>query len=969
MTTAASIRIPLSTYSLQFNKSFTFRDAARIVPYLHAMGITDVYASSYLKAAPGSLHGYDVVDPTALNPEIGTHDDYREFVQALKAYGMGQILDVVPNHMSIAHSLNPWWRDVLENGPSASHATFFDIDWHPLKAELNNKVLLPILGDLYGLVLENQEITLAYEDGAFTVRYYDHALPVAPRSYLRILTHRLDHLVQFAGAHDSHIMELQSIITALRHLPGPNECGPERVLERNRENEIIKKRLSAVVRDSATVAKFIEENVQRFNGTKGEPRSFDLLDDLLNYQAYRLAYWRVASEEVNYRRFFDINDLIAIRMENPAVFHETHQLIFRLLEERAVTGLRIDHVDGLYDPEDYLQQVQAWARTELATNNETRGLPLYLIVEKILGSREPLPAQWPVHGTTGYDFLNLLNGLFVDRSNKQRFDTLYTRIIRNRVTFEDLVYEHKKLIMRVAMASEVNVLGHQLNQLSERDRRSRDFTLNSLIHAIREIMAYFPVYRTYMTPNVQEVMDRDRAYIRLAVTKAKRKNPALSGLVFDFVRDLLLERGNGHSHEDREERTRFVMKFQQTTSPVTAKGIEDTTFYNYHRLVSLNEVGGDPSQFGNPLSVFHDAMRERHERWPHSLSATSTHDTKRSEDVRARINVLSEMPLEWNARVTRWKKLNKKHVIEVDGQFAPDRNEEYLLYQTLIGVWPLSPLDDTQYQAFVDRMTAYMTKALHEAKVHTSWINPDHAYDEAVRNFTAAVLERDRPNPFLEDFIAWQRQLALYGMVNVLSQVLLKIAAPGIPDFYQGTELWDFSLVDPDNRRPVDYELRTGLLSELERTCGKMGSDSRTVVDSLLKTWTDGRIKMYVTTTALNFRRDRSEVFREGAYLPLDVYGSRKNHVVAFARCQNDRTAIAVTPRLVSQITPERHELPLGKDVWGDTSIGLPGHPRARLYRNVFTGETFAPNAGDFPRLSLGDILGILPVAFLEAVT
>lgn len=959
MTASAAGRIPVSTYRVQFNRLFTFADAGRLVPYWHALGITDCYASSYLKAVPGSLHGYDLIDPTALNPEVGSEETYREFVEALRSHHMGQTLDVVPNHMGIGESVNAWWLDVLENGPCARYAGFFDIDWHPIKPELEHKVLLPILGDLYGTVLENQEITLFYEDGSFFARYYTHKLPIAPKPSARILSHRLDDLILKMGEHDPHLQELQSIITSLGHLPGQHEVDPHRVAERYREKVIIKKRLGTLLGESPPVADFVQANVRVFNGTKGDPRSFDLLDALLNDQAYRLAYWRVAADEINYRRFFDINELAAIRMEDPAVFKETHRLILRLLKEGAVTGLRIDHVDGLYAPGDYLRLLQAWAPR-----------PLFIVVEKILGRDEPLPENWPVHGTTGYEFLNLVNGLFVDSRNERAMDDLYARTIGSRPSFKNLVYESKKLIMRVSMSSEINVLGHQLNRISERDRRSRDFTLNSLTHAIREVIACFPVYRTYVTEGPEEVLERDRAYIRLAVATAKRRNPAQSGLVFDFLRDLLLKQHDERTQAERQERNRFAMKFQQATSPVTAKGVEDTAFYIYNRLISLNEVGGDPDQFGVSVATFHKRMRERQAHWPHGLSMTSTHDTKRSEDVRARINVLSELPQQWKTHLGRWITVNKKHKTMLDGQPAPDRNEEYLLYQTLVGSWPFTPMDEAGYRVYVDRIQNYMTKALKEAKVHTSWINPDQAYDEAVRLFIEAILDRSKPNPFLDEFLPFQQRIAQYGLYNSLAQVLLKITAPGIPDFYQGTELWDFSLVDPDNRRPVDYDLRQRMLGDLERACADAGEDRRSLVRELLEHRADGRIKLYVTTTALQARRSRAGTFQEGDYVPLESQGRKQDHLCLFARIHGEQALVAAVPRLVAGLQPEAMVPPVGSEVWGDTWMTVPSWRPGSLYRNLFTGETLVTvTRDDHQTLPAGLVFGEFPVALLERMS
>ena len=959
--------IPVSTYRLQFNRTFTFADARRLVPYFHNLGITDFYSSSFLQAVPGSLHGYDIVDPTRLNSEIGTDAEFRELVAALTAHSMGQILDVVPNHMGIGKSANHWWMDVLEHGPGSRYANLFDIDWNPLKQELEDKVLLAILGDLYGIVLENQEITLAYEDGLFFVRYGEHRLPVTLKSWIRILQHRLEVLIEQAGAGDPHVQELLSIITALSHLPPTNERDAHRVAERYREKPIIKRRLEQVVRDSPAVRAFLEENVRLFNGTRGDLRSFDLLDRLLDEQAYRLSFWRVASEEINYRRFFDINELAAIRMEEPKVFRAFHERIFELIRTGDVTGVRIDHVDGLYDPGDYLKRLNEQAQTELSPDGSTAEGGLYLVVEKILGRGETLPESWPVHGTTGYEFLNLLNGLFVDETNARGLDEAYQRFIGERISYDNLVYAKKQLIMRVSMASEINVLGHQLNRLSERDRRSRDFTLNSLTHAIRETIAAFPVYRTYVIDAPDGVMERDRQYIQFAVARAKRRNPALSGLVFDFVLDLLLNRLDERKRQDHGNRLEFVMKFQQTTSPVTAKGIEDTAFYLYNRLVSLNEVGGDPGQIGLPLELFHKRMRERRAQTPYSMSATSTHDTKRSEDVRARINVLSEMPSEWKAHALRWSRINRKYKTEVEGQPAPDPNEEYLLYQTLLGTWPLDPMDTDGYRVLRERIQEYMGKATKEAKVHTSWVNPNKAYDDAVHRFVETILDRDRPNPFLEEFLPFQDRIAQLGMWNSLAQLVIKMAAPGVPDFYQGTELWDLSLVDPDNRRPVDYQKRAALLAELRQQMESGGPDRTALARELLKTAADGRIKLYLTMVGLHYRREHPDLFLEGEYVPLETGGDQAERVVAFTRIYRDRAVVAVVPRLVEGLVSQFQTPPIGAGVWKDTWVTVPSWSPNTRYLNLITGEILTVRTEeDRQTLDLGTILSEFPVALLE---
>jgi (1->4)-alpha-D-glucan 1-alpha-D-glucosylmutase len=946
-------RIPSATYRLQFHAGFTFADAAALVPYLDALGVTDCYCSSYLQAVPGSLHGYDVADPTSLNPEIGTEQDYRRFVDALHAHGMSQVLDVVPNHMGIARSRNRWWQDVLENGPSSRYAKVFDIDWQPLKLELAHKVLLPILGDQYGTVLERGEIQLVYQEGAFCLRYFENTLPASPQSYVRILRHRVDDLTQELGGEHPDLIELLSIITSLERLPPRDEQDPERLTERQREKEVAKRRLGELVHRSEAIAAYVAENVRQFNGQPGVPSSVDLLDALLGDQAYRLAHWRVASEEINYRRFFDINELAAVRMEDPDVFEEAHRLVFRLLQEGAITGLRIDHVDGLYDPGDYLRRLQARGR-ELGIGHGDG--PLFIVVEKILGPDEPLPETWPVDGTTGYEFANAVNGIFVQQSNERMFDEIYTRFTADRASFADIAYQKKKLIMQVSMAGEMNVLAHRLNLFSERNRHYRDFTLNILVHAIREIIACFPVYRTYVTAGAEPVSGRDARYIDRAVDEAKRRNPATARQVFDFVRDVLLKRADYIPEEERHEYLRFVTRFQQTTSPVTAKGIEDTAFYVYNRLVSLNEVGGEPARFGVSTGDLHGWLAERQRLWPSAFSATSTHDTKRSEDVRARISVLSEIPGAWRSALGRWTRLNRRHQATINGHAAPDRHEEYLLYQTLLGAWPFEAFARDPDEAFVDRICEYMTKALREAKRHSSWLNPNPAWEEAVGQFVRAVLHPVRGARFLADFRPLAGQVARSGMWNSLAQTLIKIAAPGVPDFYQGTELWNFSLVDPDNRRPVDYARRQAMLEQLP------GPESGTSLEELVSAPADGRIKLFVTAAALRARRADTDLYLHGDYVPLPVAGTRAGHVFAFARAFDPRAAVVVVPRLTTTLLAHS-AVPIGRDVWGDTRVMLPQRIAEQTWRNVFTDEL----VGGERHLDVSQVLRRLPVALLRA--
>jgi (1->4)-alpha-D-glucan 1-alpha-D-glucosylmutase len=951
--------IPSATYRLQFNASFTFDAATAIVDYLHALGITHCYASSYLAAVPGSTHGYDVMDPTRLNPEIGDEQAHRRWIDALRARGMGHVIDLVPNHMGIAQSANRWWHDVLENGPSSRFAPIFDIDWHPLKPELDNKVLLPILGDTYGAVLERQEITLEYESGAFRVRYFARHLPVAPGTYGQVLATTADALLAEIGADSEDGIEFLSILTAIRRLPPRDSDDPVLHAERAREKEVIKRRLAVLSGRSPQVLAQIQRAVEIFNGRPGDPRSFDRLDTLLSAQAYRLAFWRVAGEEINYRRFFDINELAAIRMEDPAVFEYVHAFVFDLLRRGLVDGFRIDHVDGLYDPGGYLQRLQARA-SELAPATYTPEQPLYVVVEKILGFDEDLP-EWPVAGTTGYDFLVLLNGLFVDSRNESAITSVYERFTRLRTVFHDLAYRSKELILRMSMASEVNVLAHALNRLSERNRHTRDLTLNSLRYALRDIIACFPVYRTYINDR-DPVSERDRAFITHAIAEARRRTPEQPAMVYDFIGALLLKEA-AVPDDERMEHLRFVGKFQQVTSPVTAKGIEDTALYNYNRLASLNEVGGEPDRFGVTPETLHTRLADRAARWPHGLSASSTHDTKRSEDVRARLNVLSELPAAWKQAAGRWARANRRGRSTVGGESYPSRNEEYLLYQALVGTWPFAPMSADEEPTYRDRIVAYMHKAMREAKVYSSWLNPSEAHEAAMERFVDVTLAPDN-TAFRTDFGEFARLVARYGIYNSLSQLAVKIGAPGVPDFYQGTELWDFSLVDPDNRRPVDYERRRRLLAELDAAVAERGAQA--VATELMANPADDRMKLYTSATLLRFRRERAVTFDNGHYDALTASGAKAPHVFAFARTGAGGPVIVAVPRLVATLLPNAEQAPLGEHAWADTRVELP-EGAASSFRNVLTGHCTRVDQGSGrAALKAAEVFAHLPVAFLE---
>jgi (1->4)-alpha-D-glucan 1-alpha-D-glucosylmutase len=943
-------RIPLSTYRLQFNRDFTFAQATEVVPYLAALGISHCYASPYLRARPGSTHGYDIIDHNKLNSEIGSEEDFERFVATLHEHGMGQILDIVPNHMGVMGSDNSWWLDVLENGQASDYAGFFDIDWNPLKDELQGKLLVPILGDQYGTVLDNGELKLSFdqEKGEFSILYHDHRFPVNPREYPRILGRGLERLEQTLAAKREEFLELQSLIAAFSHLPSRLENSPNQREERIRDKEIHKRRLTALCARSIETAEFIGQNVSEMNGTPGDSKSFDELHELIKVQAYRLAYWRVAADDINYRRFFDINDLAGLRMENETVFEITHRFVLDLLRQGKVDGLRIDHPDGLYDPAQYFRRLQRGLEPELPDESpDTK--QIYVVIEKILAGEEELPKEWPVHGTTGYDFLNLVNGLFVDSESVGKMDRSYRAFIGSRVNFDNLVYRSKKIVMHNALASELNVLANALSRIALANRHTCDFTLSSVHDALSRIVACFPVYRTYISE--KRVSETDQKYIQAAVACAKRQSPGSDPSVFDFVQDaLLLSKAETQGRVYRAAVIKFAMKAQQFTSAVMAKGLEDTSFYRYHRLDSLNEVGGDPRRFGESPELFHAKMVERARAWPHSMLETSSHDTKRSEDVRARINVLSEMPAQWGKAVRRWQDLNHGRKRLVGDVLAPSRNDEYLLYQTLVGAWPLEE-DSSGNSCFRDRIKQYMLKAVREAKEKSSWANPNADYEAATAAFVDEILALNRDGEeFLSSFSAFHKNVIRCAMLNSLSQTLLKLTCPGVPDLYQGTELWDFSLVDPDNRRPVEYARRVQVLKEMQ-SWPESAEALKPHIESLTGRMTDGRIKMYLTWKALNLRKQQPELFLHGEYLPLNIDGPKAKHLLAFVRSYEASEIIVIIPRLCAKLFGDEAGIQAGQDCWNDTYVVLPRSSHAKTYRNIFTAGLVKSENGEQKQL------------------
>jgi (1->4)-alpha-D-glucan 1-alpha-D-glucosylmutase len=941
-------RIPTCTYRLQFNRKFTFAQAREITPYLRELGVSDAYASPYFQARPESLHGYDITDHNKLNAAIGSREEYDAWIAELHAHGIGQVLDFVPNHMGIGEPLNTWWQDVLENGPSSPYAPYFDIDWRPLKSDLHDKVLLPILGDQYGRVLERGELKARFGEGAFFICYYNHELPIAPGTYRYILEVALENLAPYKDK--DFYAELQSILTALEYLPKRTETDPERIAERAREKEIIKRRLERRCQEEPRVQEAIDKALTQINGKPGDPRSFDKLDELLNAQAYRLAFWRVAAEEINYRRFFDVNDLAAIRQELPEVFNATHKLVIDLVGKGAVTGLRIDHPDGLYLPREYCENLQRRCAKALGIPLPADGRAIYMIVEKILTGNETLPKDWPVHGTTGYDFANQVTQLLVDSSAEGEITNTFRKFIGHSLHFGHLVYAKKRQVMRLALANDVAVLGNLADRLSEQNRWFRDFTLQALARAVRETIACFPVYRTYLAPD-RPVSEEDRQVIERAIFSAKRRNPGIEESVFNFLRDILLFKFPENLDDAaREAHVQFVLKFQQYTGPVMAKGLEDTVFYIFNRLAALNEVGGEPQQFGIGLDRFHQRNQDRQRDWPATLLATSTHDTKRSEDVRARMVAISEIPQLWRSSLQRWRAANRRLKKRIDDLDAPDANEEYLLYQTLLGVWPVDQSGVAEKQVapeFVERIQTYMAKALNEAKLNTSWIQPNEEWLGAMREFVAKILDASPKNKFLPAFLPVVEEIARLGAINSLSQVLLKVSSPGVPDIYQGNEIWKFSLVDPDNRRPVNYKRRRQMLGEL----------SSIKPEELLQNWPDGRIKMFLTQRLLRFRNEHVDLFKRGSYLPIPGSGTFADCCVGFARQLGDQWIVVIAPRLSSRVGFP----PIGAK-WKDTIVDLAGNLPIDRVREIFTGRELRI---ENRQLRLADAMSILPFAAL----
>lgn len=877
---------------MQLSPGFTFADAAAISGYLARLGVSHLYFSPFLQAASATSAGYDVVDHGRIDDQLGGEAGYEQLTTTLRDKGLGQLLDIVPNHMAHGRA-NTWWWDVLENGPASRYASYFDIDWDPPERKLTATVLMPILADRYGRVLEAGELTIGRDKGSFVVRYADEELPLSPRSLNDLLT---------AAAEKTGSADLKAIATGLGNLPHALLTDPATVADRHAGIDELRRKLAGLTGNDQEIAAAIDAEVDNVNS---DP---DKLDELLSRQNYRLAYWGTAAEELSYRRFFDIDRLNGLRIERDEVFDDVHRLVAKLVRDGILDGLRIDHVDGLADPEAYLTRLR-----------ETAGDDAYIVVEKILGPDEELPGSWPVAGTSGYGFLNLVGQLFVDPAGEKALLDGYARFTGQSASFADVSHDAKLQIMAGDLAAEVERLTAGLADICERHRRQRDYTRRELRESLREVLAAFAVYRCYPRPG-QEVTFADRAKVAAAVTAARQRRPDLDSELFDFIGSLLVLRYDG----DRE--SSFAIRFAQVSGPVMAKGVEDTAFYRYQPLICLNEVGGDPAKFGGSPADFHDAMRYAGLHWPDAMLTLSTHDTKRSGDVRARISVLSELPDAWNEVVDRWSDHNSKHK-KRGGRHGrggwPDRTAEHLLYQTLVGTWPID----------VDRVRAFMMKAAREAKLHTTWTDPDLGYEEALGEFVEAILADEDFLAMFEAFLA-EHHIVARGRLNSLAQVALLLTCPGVPDLYQGTEIWDTSLVDPDNRRPVDYQAREALLAELE---------DATPAQALARD-EDGGPKLWLITKLLAHRKAAPAAYdRNRGYEPLEVSGEFAERFIAFTRSGG---SCVIVPRLATG-TP---------DPWTGTEVTLP----PGTWVSVLTGEKFDGGA-----VSAATLLRWFPVQVL----
>jgi (1->4)-alpha-D-glucan 1-alpha-D-glucosylmutase len=923
---------PRATYRLQFHKDFGFDAAAQLAPYLQSLGISHVYASPYLKARAGSTHGYDIVDHAQLNPELGDAATFARMVRALKTHRLGQILDFVPNHMGVGDADNPLWLDVLEWGPEGPHAGWFDIEWEPERRYLLEKILVPFLGDQYGIELEAGKLRLEFDDneGTFAVWAYGrHKLPIKPTHYARVLG-------------DAH-PELERLGDAFTWLPLSRPQMMHRAAE-------LKTELAVLVRERPDAREALYLALNRFTGEPGDANSWRELDVLIQDQYWRVAHFRVAADDINYRRFFNINDLAGLRIELPDDVDHAHHRVLQLVEEGVLDGMRIDHVDGLLDPLDYLRRL----RKQLEAHG---GAPsFYLVVEKILAPHEWLREDWPVDGTTGYDFANQVLGLLIDASAETAFTDLYADFIGRRMAFAPLVRECKLQIMDNEMASELNVLARDTARLARQNPRTADFTYLLLRRALKELIACFPVYRTYMDTS-GAVDAADQRDVSWALAQARRHEEQIDPSVFDFLQALL----NGsliatpRSGFSRQAVLRCVMRTQQYSGPVMAKGLEDTAFYRYNRFIALNEVGGSPERFGIQPTVFHRANMQRAQRWPHAMISTATHDTKRGEDTRARLAALAELPEEWGRQLAVWSRILRGPLSDTSEPLQPDRNDEYLFYQILLGSWPPELLDVGNFDGealrpYCERVKRTMTKSMREARVHSSWASPNGPYEEATLAFVDTALNSSRSSTFVSAFLPFVSKVAALGAHNSLIQTVLKLTCPGVPDIYQGTELWDFSMVDPDNRRAIDYALRARSLREVDAA---LIQDRRGAMGTWFRDWQDGRFKLATVATLLRCRREHVDLFANSDYQPLALHGARTEELCAFARQFKQQALLVLIARL-----PQRRA---AGGIDEDVSVSVPEALQSRSWRELLSGREL-PAADS---LAVTTLLADLPAAVL----
>jgi (1->4)-alpha-D-glucan 1-alpha-D-glucosylmutase len=937
-------RIPAATYRLQLNRNFTFADAEKVLDYLVALGISHVYLSPIRTSRKGSTHGYDVTDPTQVDPELGGEAALEHFQSELRARGLGLIVDVVPNHMA-ASSENRWWMDVLENGPASAYASYFDVAWRRSDGS-EGKVMLPFLAETFGEALDRGLLKLSFSGSQLFVAYNGQSFPLSPSTYPDVLGRNLE-VLKGALPHESpELSEFEGIVAAARAIQAAPASGNGAL---RTQFHALRGRIQKLVSGSPMIAAFIENNVEELNGARGDAVSVSALERILAAQHYSLAYWRTSGDEINYRRFFSIDDLVGVRVEDPEVFEAMHAVLARLNTHEPHPGLRVDHIDGLHDPLAYLQKLSQFTRND----NESG----YLVVEKILAQGESLPRDWPVDGTTGYDFLNESTRVFVDDANAQAMEQLYREWTGEHESFDDVAYAKKMFVMRELFRVEMRSLGRELANLARDDRYAREVDSSSLREALIEITACLKQYRTYVRS--VELSSSDHAAIEAAVRDARKRNKTIDRKAVDFARDVLLLSPLPHVRpEQREAWLAFVMRWQQFTGPITAKGLEDTALYNYFPLSALNEVGGDPMIKREDAALFAQFVEERRKHWPHSMNASTTHDTKRSEDARARIAVLSEIPSDWRAALDRWSEMNRKWAVTIVGEETPDRNEEYLLYQTLIATWPL---DTRRWGELVARLQEYVVKAGREAKVHTRWVKPNLAREAALQKFVASVLDRTSNADFVNDFAQFQRLTADYGMLNGLSQTLLKLACPGVPDFYQGSEAWDFRLVDPDNRAPVCFK---SLRTQLDHAQKVANRGDEADLESMVARWHDGRIKLHLIESALAFRRTHSKLFDTGAFQELAAQGEHAHRTFAFQRSFANESAVIVIPRCVASLKAPLDRAGRAK-FWANTTIEIPN--AAADWTNVLApgAQALRTQSG---RIALGDVFVQFPVALLTPV-